>query len=71
MWCADCSLTGCSIGYEMNRYPQFQSVNSQVVEQANSIIKRIKGPLAYMTAENFMNHLKLFLWYRNKEIAKQ
>ena len=35
MWCADCSLTGCSIGYEMNRYPQFQSVNSQVVEQAN------------------------------------
>ena len=67
----DVSLTGCSIGYEMNRYPQFQSINSQVVEKANSIIQKIKGPLAYMNAENFMIHLKLFLWYRNREIAKE
>ena len=50
----------------MDMYPQFASVNSEVVEQANALIQRIKSSVSYMTAENFMNHLKLFYWYQNR-----
>ena len=57
----------CSIGYNMAKYPQFATINSEVVEQANSMIKRIKGSVSYMTAQNFMNHLKFFFWYHNKQ----
>lgn len=51
----------------MDSYPQLSTINSQVVEQANAAVKRIKASLSYMTAENFLQHLKLFLWYRNRE----
>ena len=51
----------------MEKYPQYSCVNSEVVEQANAMVKRIKGSVSYMTAENFLNHLKLFYWYHNKE----
>ena len=57
----------CSVGYYMDSYPQFSSINSEVVEQANAMVKRIKGSVSYMTAENFMKHLKLFYWYHNKQ----
>jgi hypothetical protein len=51
----------------MDSYPQFSDINSQVVEQANAALKRIKPSLSYMTPQNFLNHLKLFLWNRNME----
>lgn len=51
----------------MDRYPQYSGINSEVVEQANAMVKRITGSVSYMTAENFTNHLKLFYWYHNKQ----
>ena len=57
---------GCSCGYNLGSYPQFLSVNTQVVEQANSTLSRIKSSVSYMTPKHFMNHCKLYLWYRNK-----
>ena len=63
-------LAGCSAGYKMSSYPQFADFNSQVVEQANSILKRTKASLSYMNKDNFMAHCKLLLWYWNqKKIA--
>ncbi len=59
--------SACSVGYNMDSYPQLSAINSEVVEQANSMVKRISGSVSYMNAENFMNHLKLFFWYHNKE----
>ena len=60
-------IIGCSVGYKMDSYPQFSTLNSQVVEQANAALKRIKPSLSYMTSQNFLKHLKLFLWNRNRE----
>ena len=51
----------------MDKYPQFVSINSEVVEQANSMVQRIKGSVSYMTAPNFISHLKFFFWYHNKQ----
>ena len=57
--------TGCSVGYNMSLYPQFTEINSQIVEQCNSVLKRTKSSLSYMTKNNFLDHCKFMLWYRN------
>lgn len=57
--------TGCCVAYNISKYPKFQSVNSQVNEQQNSTIKRLRLQLSYMGPENFMRHCKFFLWFRN------
>lgn len=45
-------------------------INSQVNEQANAGLARIKGQLAYMLPANFTFHAALFLalknWYKRK-----
>ncbi len=50
----------------MRDYPQFDSLNSQMVEQGNASLKRTKSSLSYMNQVNFFNHCTLFLWYHNK-----
>ena len=50
----------CSSGYNLSAYKQLATINSEVVEQSNSLIKRIKGSVSYMTAHNFITHVKLF-----------
>ena len=44
---------GYSSGYNLSTYPQFASLNSEVVEQSNSWIKNIKGSVSYMNSSNF------------------
>ena len=46
------------------------AVNSQINEQANSGLQRIKGYIAYMKADNFKFHVKLFLACKNMAIQK-
>ena len=58
-------ILGCSQGYNISQYPQFSDMNTQVVEQSNSLLKRIKSSVSYMNAPNFMKHLKFYLWYHN------
>jgi hypothetical protein len=58
--------TACSEGYNIGLYPQFSSVNTEVVEQANSDFNHIKASLSYMTKSNFLNHLRLFVYFRNR-----
>ena len=58
---------GCSCAYRMNDYPQFIDINSQVVEQSNAALKRIKSSISYMNRNNFFIHCTLFLWYHNKK----
>ena len=43
------------------------NINSQVNEQANAGLQRIKGQLAYMKPDNFMFHVKLFLTVTNMD----
>ena len=62
---------GCSSGYCLDEYcaMDIKTINSQVNEQANSGLQRIKGQLAYMNHSNFFFHLKLFLAMKNMEIS--
>lgn len=63
--------TGCSEAYNLSRYPQWDRLNSQTAEQANSCLRYIKASLSYMNQKNFMHHCKFFLWYRNFMHRKQ
>ena len=57
-----CSHIGCSKGYSLDAYSQKQikGINSQVNEQANLGLQKIRGQLAYMSVENFKIHCSLF-----------
>jgi len=60
-------------GYCLDTYQNMaiKEINSQVNEQANTGLQRIRGQLAYITPENFMFTLKLFLTIKNKEIQRK
>ena len=64
---------GCSGGYSLDVYKhsKFKEINSQVNEQANAGLQRIKGQLAYMSLDNFMLTLSLFLAVKNKDIQNK
>lgn len=58
-------IIGCSVAYKMSDYPQYQGLNSQLVEQRNSTLHKIKSSLSYMNKENFLLHCSFYLWYWN------
>ena len=64
-------LPECAAGYEARSYPRLRGINTQIVEQNNAKIKKLKSSLSYMKSENFMDTLKLFLWYNNDQINKK
>ena len=45
-----------------------KEINSQVNEQANAGLQRIRGQLAYMTPQNFMFTISLFISVKNMDI---
>ncbi|XP_066027942.1 uncharacterized protein [Pocillopora verrucosa] len=51
----------CSDAYNLSRYPQWDTLNSQAVEQANSCLKSLKRSLSYISEKNFMTHCKVFI----------
>ena len=60
---------GCSRGYCLDAYndKRIRAINSQVNEQANSGLQRIRGQLAYMSVNNFKLHCSLFLALKNMD----
>ena len=40
---------------------QYKEINSQVIEQANAGLVKLRSSLAYMVQENFMYYAALFL----------
>ena len=64
---------GCSAGYNLDEYitMSIKSINSQVNEQANAGMQRIKGQLAYMNHSNFLFHLSLFLAMKNLDVVNK
>ncbi|XP_078658194.1 uncharacterized protein LOC144903683 [Branchiostoma floridae x Branchiostoma belcheri] len=68
--------TGCSAGYCMDSYHNHssidvQKINSQVNEQANAGLKRIKAQLAYMAPRKFLFSVALFLAFKNMDKQHQ
>ncbi|XP_077992815.1 uncharacterized protein LOC144446848 [Glandiceps talaboti] len=65
-----CNHTGCSSGYNMKTYKtniEISNLNSQICEQTNATISRIKSQLAYMLLDNFVFHAALFLAVTNNK----
>ena len=59
---------GCSLGYKMDSYSADEDIvhlNSQVCEQANRDLRRLSTSATFMTPENLMQHVKVFLAIRN------
>ena len=48
-----------------------KEINSQVNEQANAGLQRIRGQLAYMTPQNFMFTISLFISVKNMDIQRK
>ena len=68
--CLNTVIIGCSRAYNIEYYPSLNHLNTEVNEQANSSISKLKSQLSYMNEGNFFNHLKLFLWHRNQTKIK-
>lgn len=66
-----CILLGCCQAYNISTYPEYETLNSQVNEQQNSTLKKLRSQLSYMGQDSFMAHCKLFFWYRNRLAAKK
>ena len=48
-----------------------KEINSQVNEQANAGLQRIRGQLAYMTPENFMFTIALYFSIKNSDLQRK
>ena len=55
-------LRSCSEGFNLDTYVHLQDINSQAAEQRHSTLQKLHAVLHYM---NFVNHLKLYTWFRN------
>jgi len=62
--------TSCSASFNLRLIHEFARLNSQVTEQTNSSLGKLRTQLAYMTMENFTVHVKLFLYIKNQEKMK-
>ena len=63
----------CCRGYNINTYKgrlDLKAINTQVNEQQNAGLARIKGQLSYMLPDNFVFHAALYLSFRNTSKAK-
>ena len=63
-------IIGCADSYDVSRYRRFIGTNTQINEQRNSTLKVLKSQLSYMNKKNFIDHCKLFMWYRNLKAKK-
>ncbi|XP_033731140.1 uncharacterized protein LOC117320740 [Pecten maximus] len=61
----------CSKVYHAKNLPALLGINTQMVEQSNAKLRKLKSQLSYMNHANFMNHLIFFLWHCNKKLKDQ
>lgn len=57
--------TACAPSYNLNKYVQYAHINSQAVEQMNSMLQAVKPCISQMTQRNFMFIMRLFVDVRN------
>ena len=60
-------IVACSSGYELDAYPQWSSINSQVNEQMNSGLARLKSSLSFMGQDTFLKSCTLYLYMVNQD----
>ncbi len=60
-------IKGCAPSHDSKIYVGSEAVNTQINEQQNSTTKHLTRQLSYMTPENFVKHLRFFMWFKNEE----
>ena len=66
--------TVCSGAYDIDRYNDLKSVNSQICEQRNRSLRKFHDRLVHMTFKNYLKFLEVWFAYVNlktKDIIKQ
>ena len=58
-------FVACSIGHNIDEYAHLKTSNTQVAEQSNSGLYKLRSMLPYSNEANFHKVLRLFLAYRN------
>jgi Kyakuja-Dileera-Zisupton transposase len=53
--------TSCAKSYNLSIYPEYRSLNSQIAEQVNSHLKKIKSSVSQMTQDNFIRCVRFYL----------
>jgi len=59
--------TACSSGYSMEGRLGLERVNTEIVEQKNSMLAKLRSQLSYMSVTNFMTHTALYIAHLNQE----
>jgi len=54
--------TACNKGYQLRLY---DPINSEIVEQKNAVLKKLRSQLSYMSVQNFLAHTAVFLAHQN------
>ena len=52
---------GCSLGNNIDLYPNLNTINTRVNEQTNANIQKLKGHLSYMRLDNFRDG-QVMIW---------
>ena len=55
----------CCQAYNINNFKKRDSLNTQVAEQRNSVLKPLQSFLCYVSEKNFHTFLRLYIWYNN------
>lgn len=55
----------CAKSFAIETTTLFKEVNTQANEQYNSDLQRLHSQLSYMSPQNFVLHLRLYLYLRN------
>jgi hypothetical protein len=61
----------CARSYNLSIYPDFLCLNSEICEQVNSLLKKIKSSVSMMTQVNFMRCVRFFLEMNNDKKLKR
>jgi hypothetical protein len=58
----------CARSYDMSLYEDLLGLNSQIAEQCNSALRRVKASITQMRQQSFMFNVRLYLdeWNRRK-----
>ena len=55
----------CAATYNTRMYTHLKYLNTEINEQQNAAVKRLKNQVSYMTAEHFISHCDLFFFNQN------
>ena len=57
--------TNCTDAFNSRLYPDMAALNKESVEQFNSLIRGVQSSVSYMTYDNYLQAIKIFVMFYN------